>query len=184
MKGLILSVLAAVLSVTLSNCSSTLQNTEQENSLYGVEAARGEAKQTGSYDDREEKLAKQEINDRDLTVDPKRGYPILVVNYSNDPVTITVKKASFWGNNPVTRTFHFYGKGAKDDFLMPGSYDVECSLGHIPQWRMVYEVTTAPQWDDNQKGYYSCVIPNVYVSNSQMNHGKYHHRRYHFYSHY
>jgi hypothetical protein len=181
MKRMIFSVLAVISALVFSNCSSTLQNAERENSLYGAETARGEARQTGSYDDREENLAKQEINDRDVTVDPKRGYPGLVDNESNDPVTITVKKASFWGNNPITAQFDFYGNGAREGYLMPGSYEVSCYLGGILQWKKIYEVTTAPKWDDKQKKYYYWIIRNVFVTYGQMNHGQY---RYHYHHRY
>jgi hypothetical protein len=165
MRGIILSVLAVVLTAMVPGCSSALRNVERDSSLDRVEAAKGEPAQDGSFYSREERLAEQEIRDRTVAVDPKRGYKILVVNLSNDPVKITIRKASFWFTNPIVTEFNFYGPGSKEGYLMPGKYDVSNSFGSSK----VYEVTTAPRWDDQAKEYYCCVIRNRWLSNSELN---------------
>jgi hypothetical protein len=139
-------------------CSSTLTRVERETSLGRIETAKG-WQHEGSISARQERLAEQEIKDREVSFDTLKGYKILVVNISNDPIKIQIRKYSFWWSNPLVAEFNFYGKGSKEGYLMPGKYEVSTNFGH-----KVYEVTTAPCWDEEQQEYYHCVIRNRKIS--------------------
>ncbi|MDD5527926.1 MAG: hypothetical protein PHO56_03025 [Patescibacteria group bacterium] len=165
MKRMIFSVLVAISALLTIGCSSTLMNVERDSSLDRVEMLKGEKDQDGHFAQRQETLAEQEIRDREVAAEAKRGYKVLVVNESADDISIEIKKHSwfFINFNPITAKFIFYGRSNKEHYLMPGKYDVSCYTGCIPLWTKTYEVTTAPQWDDNAKSYYHCVMGDVWV---------------------
>jgi hypothetical protein len=162
MKSLFLSVFAGLSLLSVIGCSSALRNVELDNSLDKVEAKRGEKNQDGNFDARQEKLAEAGIRERNVTVDSSKGYKVLIVNCSEDPVTITIERKSCL-ISPVTAQFDFYGPGRKDHYLMPGEYEVTCTLGGILLWQETDEVTTAPQWDDQDKEYYHLIVRNIWV---------------------
>jgi hypothetical protein len=179
MKTALRIIFSAVAVFLMVGCSSTLQNVERDNSLDRIEAIKGEKNQDGNFADRQEALAEQSILDREVSADAKKGYRVLIVNHSPRTVRIEIKKSSFFCINPVTASFVFYGDGSKDHYLMPGKYDVECWANNWLLWSKTYEVTTAPNWDDNTKQYYHCIMGNIrdncYYDNNEYGYSRHYH---------
>jgi hypothetical protein len=142
-------------------CSSNLQNVMRDNSLDRVETAKGMPNKDGDYDAREENLAVDAIRDQEVKVDPKKGYPILVDNRwnGNMSIEIEIRKNGFFLRGPIIKGFDFDSLGSKEDFLMPGTYEVTFKVNSFCIFAIQdLEVTTAPIWDSEAQKSYNLVI--------------------------
>ena len=126
-----------------TGCAPTLRSVEREVSLDKIEASNGWKNRNGDHRQREGRLFRDEIVNRQVKVSPHQGYLIQVVNYSSDIVEITVKKSSFFNTNPVTASFLLRPMDEAEHYLPTGRYDVHCTWpgGY---WDKTYEVRTAP----------------------------------------
>lgn len=129
--------------LVLTGCAPTLNYVEREVSIDKMEAANGWKKRDGDHRQREDRLFKNEIVNREVKISPHQGYLIQVINYSSEIVEITVKKSSFSGSNPITVSFFLRPMDEVEHYLPTGIYDVHCAWpgGY---WDKTYEVRTAP----------------------------------------
>jgi len=188
MKWMIFPVLAVFAAFLMVGCCSTKTMTNlseaQLNKSFGdVEQSEGR-RPNGNFNKREDYLALIQISSQNVKADPKKGYPILVVNGTlAEDVTVSLRKSSqvcfvdWFFINPIVLEVNFHGMGSKEDSLMPGMYWATYHFNDGSQFSEKWEVTSAPHWDAKTEKSYGCVIQVPCWSDYRY------HYRYHHYNH-